>query len=194
MANQKVIRAFAAICLDEEVRNRISDLQARIKDLASDVKWVEPKNFHITLKFLGDVTPGKLVSVQAALAEVARKFPAFDLSVTGTGVFPTPRRPRVVWVGTETGREQLAALAGAVEDSLVKVGFEKEEKPFQSHITIGRIRESKPDPKLIEGLEDIDDEDLGVQRVGAITLMESVLRSGGPSYTPMSVHELTALS
>ena len=190
MENQKVIRIFVAVCLDEELRRGISAIQERVKKLAPNVKWVAPDNFHVTLKFLGDVRQDRLSIVQAAIDEVAGSLAAFDLTISGTGVFPTPRRPRVIWVGVEEGREQLIALAKAVEDRLVRAGFEKDDKPFRSHITIGRVKESKPVEGLVEGLDEIDTSDLGVQRVGCVTVMESVLRPGGPEYTPLSVHKL----
>ncbi len=190
MADQKVIRTFVAICLDEEIRGRISEVQERVKKLTSQVRWVQPGNFHVTLKFLGDVTPKKLSVVQSALDELAAGYEAFDLSVAGVGVFPTPRRPRVIWVGVEDGREQLEALASGVEQGLVRTGFEKEQKPFRSHITIGRVKESKPVEGLLEGLQEIDAQGLGSQRADSVVLMESVLQSGGPIYTPLSVHKL----
>ena len=190
MENQKVIRTFVAVLLDEELRSRISEVQQRVKELAPDVKWVAPENFHVTLKFLGDVRRDRISVVQAALDEATRGFEAFDLSISGLGVFPTPRRPRVIWVGVEDGREQLVALAKAVEHRLVKAGFEKDDKPFRSHITIGRVREGKPIAGLSEGLDEIDTSGLGMQRVSSISVMESVLKRGGSEYTPLSVHKL----
>jgi 2'-5' RNA ligase len=77
-----------------------------------------------------------------------------------------------------------------VEDRLVKAGYEKDDKPFRSHITIGRVKESRPVEGLAEGLDEIDTSGLGVQRVAGIAVMESVLRPGGPEYTPLSVHKL----
>jgi len=190
MENLKVVRTFVAVLLDEVVRDRISDVQQRAMKLASGVKWVPPENFHVTLKFLGDVRRDELSVVQSAVDEAVRKLPAFDLTISGMGVFPAPRRPRVIWVGVEEGREQLVELAKAVEDTLVKAGFEKEEKPFKSHITIGRVKEGKPVPGLVEGLEEIDSDGLGVQRVATVAVMQSELRPGGPVYTPLSEHKL----
>ena len=190
MENQKVVRTFVAVLLDEELRSRIFEVQQRVRELAPDVKWVAPESFHVTLKFLGDVRRDRLCVVQSAMDEIARKLTAFDLSITGLGVFPTPRRPRVIWVGVEEGRERLVALAKDVETRLVKAGYEKEDKPFRSHITIGRVREGKPIEGLNEGLDEIDTSALGTQRVASIAVMESVLKSGGPSYTPLSVHKL----
>lgn len=191
MENQKVVRTFVAVTLDEEIRRRVSDVQQCAMKLASGVKWVPPENYHVTLKFLGDVRRDKLSHVQSAIDEVARKLPAFDMTISGMGVFPTPRRPRVVWVGIEDGRDRLVELATAVEARLVEAGYEKEEKPFRSHITIGRVREgNKPVPGLVEGLSEINSSGLGVQRVASVALMQSVLQPGGPIYTPLSEHKL----
>jgi 2'-5' RNA ligase len=191
MENQKVIRTFVAVLLDEGIRQRISEAQQRAMELASGVKWVPPENFHVTLKFLGDVRRDKLSIVQSAIDDVVSKMAAFDLVLRGMGVFPTPRRPRVIWFGAEEGREQLIALAKAVEDRLVKAGYEKEEKPFKSHITIGRVKEARPIPGLVEGLEGIDTSELGVQRVASVAVMQSVLQRGGPIYSPLSEHKLS---
>lgn len=179
-----------AVLLDDEIRNGISVVQERVKKLASDIKWVAPDNFHVTLKFLGNVRRDRISRVQAELDEVAQKFAAFDLALSGLGLFPTPRRPRVIWVGAEEGREQLIALAKSVEDRLVKAGFEPDNKPFRSHITIGRVREGKPVSGLPEDLGEIDTSGLGTQRVSSIAVMQSVLRPGGSDYTPLSVHKL----
>lgn len=191
MENQKVVRTFVAVLLDEGIRERISDVQERAMKLASGVRWVPPANFHVTLKFLGDVRRDKLSHVQTAIDEVVRELPAFDMKIGGMGVFPTPKRPRVIWVGVEDGRKELIELAKAVEARLVEARFEKDEKPFRSHITIGRVKEgNKPLPGLVDGLEEIDASGLGVQRVASVALMQSVLQSGGPIYTPLSEHKL----
>jgi 2'-5' RNA ligase len=186
MDDQRVIRTFVAVCLDAELRSAISAAAERVKKHAPNVKWVAPDNLHVTLKFLGSVREDRIASVQEALDEVAPQFEAFDVTIAGLGVFPNPRRPR----GTEDGREQLIALAKAVEDRLVEAGFEKEDKPFKSHITIGRVREGKPVGDLTEAIEGTDTGELGVQRVDSIVVMESALRPEGPIYTPLSVHKL----
>jgi 2'-5' RNA ligase len=83
MENQRAIRTFVAVCLDEELRRGISAIQERVKKLAPNVKWVAPDNFHVTLKFLGDVRQDRLSIVQAAMDEVARSLAAFDLTISG---------------------------------------------------------------------------------------------------------------
>jgi len=190
MENQKVIRTFVAVGLDEELRSGISAVAERVKKLAPNVKWVAPGNLHVTLKFLGNVREDRIAGIGAALDEVAREIVAFDLSVSGLGVFPNPRKPRVVWVGIEEGRDQLVALAGAVEDRLARAGFEKESKPFKTHITIGRVKEGRPVGDLTDGLAGIDADKIGAQRVDSVIVMESMLKPEGPEYTPLSVHKL----
>ena len=191
MDDQRVIRTFVAICLDAELRRAISAAAERVKKLVPNVKWVAPDNLHVTLKFLGGITDKRVASVKAALDELACEFEAFDMTVAGLGVFPNPRRPRVIWVGIENGREQLVALAKAIEDRLVKAGFEKEDKPFKSHITIGRVREGKPVGDLTDAVEGAAANEIGLQRVDRIVVMESVLKPQGPEYTPLSVHRLS---
>jgi 2'-5' RNA ligase len=190
MENQRVIRTFVAVGLDEELRSGISAVAERVKKLAPNVKWVAPGNLHVTLKFLGNVREDRIAGIGAALDEVAREIVAFDLSVSGLGVFPNPRKPRVVWVGIEEGRDQLVALAGAVEDRLARAGFEKESKPFKTHITIGRVKEGRPVGDLTDGLAGIDADKIGAQRVDSVIVMESMLKPEGPEYTPLSVHKL----
>jgi len=190
MENHKVIRTFVAVGLDEELRSGISAVAERVKKLAPNVKWVAPGNLHVTLKFLGNVREDRIAGIGAALDEVAREIVAFDLSVSGLGVFPNPRKPRVVWVGIEEGRDQLVALAGAVEDRLARAGFEKESKPFKTHITIGRVKEGRPVGDLTDGLAGIDADKIGAQRVDSVIVMESMLKPEGPEYTPLSVHKL----
>ena len=191
MENQKVIRTFVAVCLDMELRNGISAIQDRVKQLAPAVKWVAPENFHVTLKFLGGIDADRVACAQSALDEVASKFAAFDMSISGLGVFPNSRRPRVVWVGIEDGREQLTALAGAVETRLAEAGFSKEDKPFKSHITIGRVSEIRPVGDLAERMASVNADNIGSQRVDSIVVMKSVLRPDGPVYTALSVHKLS---
>ena len=190
MENQRVVRTFVAVLLDEELRRRISEVQQRVRKLAPDVRWVAPDNFHVTLKFLGGVRQERIAHIQDAMDEVVDGFSAFDLSLVGAGAFPNPRKPRVVWIGVEEGREQLIALANAVEHRLVDVGFEKEDKPFKSHITIGRVRDGKRAPDLTGALVGFDASEIGRQRIDSIAVMESVLKPEGPEYTPLSVHKL----
>ena len=181
----KVIRTFVAILIDKSLKKVIAEVQSHVKKLAPDVKWVAPENFHITLKFLGNVVEDALPEVVKAVEEAMRGFSPFDLAISGVGAFPNPARARVVWVGSGEGREQLAQLASAVDRNLAKLGFEKEDKPFKAHITIGRVKTSRFLRQLAEGIGKVDAENLGIQRISGVAVMRSELSREGPTYTPI---------
>ena len=85
------MRLFVAVELSEAVREAVTALQARLKTAggeAAQVRWVEPANFHLTIKFLGDLPDALLPDVEAACAEVAGSTPVFDFAVRGAGAFP----------------------------------------------------------------------------------------------------------
>jgi 2'-5' RNA ligase len=187
-----VVRTFVAVLLADELRKRISEVQEQAKKLAPDVKWVAPDNFHATLKFLGNVREDALEAVFSAVEEAAGAFSAFELSMSRLGAFPNARNARVVWVGIEDGRDELAALASAVDARLAKLGFPREERDFKSHITIGRVKSSKRLDDLARGIDEIDASDLGRQTVSSVAVMQSDLRPTGPVYTPLRVCELTS--
>lgn len=187
----KVIRTFVAVLIDEDLRKKISEVQEAVKKLAPDVKWVSPENFHVTLKFLGNIDEDVVPKVSAAVDDAVRSHPPFDLTISGLGAFPSPARARVIWVGIEDGREQLVHLASVVEKSLRKLGFQREEKSFKAHITIGRVKTSKYLDKLAAGIAAVDARDLGTQRVSSVAVMESRLQREGPVYVPLSVSKLS---
>jgi 2'-5' RNA ligase len=178
----RAFRTFVAVLIDEHIRDSISRVQNEVNKLAPDVKWVAPENLHVTLKFLGDVREDALPGVLAAVEKAAKSISGFELAVSGLGAFPNPQRARVVWVGTEDGRDKLIELAAAVESELVSAGFAQEEKPFKAHITIGRVRDRAP-RQLPDALAEVNADALGSQRVSSVALMRSDLRPGGPVYS-----------
>jgi 2'-5' RNA ligase len=187
----RVVRTFVAVLIAEELKQRIAEVQEQVKKLAPDVKWVAPENFHVTLKFLGNVSEDALPGVFAAVEAAAQAIPPFELSLSGLGAFPSPRNARVVWVGIENGREKLTDLARAVDARLSELGFDKEEREFKTHITIGRVKTSKHLDKLAEGIQQAEAGDMGTQPVTSVTVMQSELRPEGPVYSPLKVVELS---
>lgn len=180
----KVIRTFVAVLISENLKKEISEVQEQVKKLAPDVKWVTPENFHVTLKFLGDVREDHISQVCDAVDNAARAFSPLDVSVGGLGAFPNVQRGRVVWVGIEDGGRELSDLAGALDEKLAALGFERETKPFMSHITIGRVKDRFPSA-LAAGMQDVNAEGLGVQRVASVAVMRSDLQPQGPVYSPL---------
>src|SRR5262245_63960024 len=109
------IRTFIAVDLDKTVRDRTVALQEALARAGTEVKWVEPENLHVTLLFLGEVDDRDLSAVCRAVADCAQKQAPFPMSVETAGCFPSPRRPRVLWVGVGEGTQPLCALHDALE-------------------------------------------------------------------------------
>jgi 2'-5' RNA ligase len=176
-----VIRAFIAVTLDSKVIERIADASAQLEPQIAGVRWVAPANFHLTLKFLGGIDETLSTPIGAALREHLRLFPRFTISAKGLGVFPGPKRPRVLWVGL-TG-DHLDSLASGVESALQPLGFTPESRKFTPHLTIARWRQSG---RALESfgreLEAWKSHDFGRSIVESVKLVESVLKPEGASY------------
>ena len=191
-----VIRAFIAINLSDEVHQGLErvlkDVKSRLPGGA--VRWVHVENIHLTIKFLGDVSVSSLELLTTMLQTEAARHQQFEFSVGGIGAFPTPRRPRVVWVGIEAPAE-LSGLQRGVEAEMARLGYAPEERPFSPHLTIGRVTRNA-DPGELHQLSSVLDTYkvgfLGVTRVQAIHLFRSDLQPGGAVYTRLHSAALTA--
>jgi RNA 2',3'-cyclic 3'-phosphodiesterase len=182
-----MLRSFIAIETPLEIQNSIAQAAAPLKNLIPKhlVRWVAPQNAHLTLKFLGDVSPANLERLAEALKLEAASHEMFSLSVGGLGAFPNPRRARVIWLGLEAP-PALAALQHAVDGASAKLGYPMEERPFSPHLTIGRVAQtaSGSDLRLIRSaLESTKVGILGTIRVQAIHIFKSLLQPAGPIYT-----------
>ena len=178
------MRTFIAIELPNEIKDFLGSLQNELKSSGADVKWVEPKNIHLTLKFLGDIDDKQLDKITRIMDEVAGENVKFQVSISSLGGFPKIDYLRVIWVGADKGAEEVAKIAGELEKRIAKLGIPKEDRPFSSHITIGRTRSSLNREKLVESLK--DKIDLGGKKfdfyVTRITLFKSTLSPKGPAY------------
>ncbi len=204
------VRAFLAIQLDEAARRAIGRLQQALKTtLAIDeaaavrLRWVQPDTFHLTLKFLGDIPEPQVPLIKRALADCCAGAAPTTLTFEQLGVFPSLRAPRVLWIGAPTaagGSASLSALAAAIDQALVPLGFPAERKPFQPHLTLARIREggpmlgqlltrtgllARPAASLVGGTDGV------ACPVARVHLMRSELQPAGPRYSPLWSLELS---
>ncbi|NIM04719.1 MAG: RNA 2',3'-cyclic phosphodiesterase [Armatimonadetes bacterium] len=182
------MRIFIAIEINEEIREKLAQAQQHLMKAVSGVKWVEAKNFHLTLKFLGETDQGMVSRLANQLGGVLASTCGFPLRFAGAGVFPNERRPRVIWVGVNEGVQPLFALAQKVEAVSQNLGFEAENRPFSGHLTLGRARGVISAAALKSSLEGLSGRNFGDQRVDHITIMQSTLTRAGPIYRP--VHKL----
>jgi 2'-5' RNA ligase len=141
----ETIRAFIALDLSDEARAVLATVSAELAQRVPDrsVRWVEPERIHLTLRFLGNTPLIKLADIYDRLDEVARDHDPFLLSLGRLGCFPSERRPRVIWVGVEGDTEAAAALNSDIESVLVPLGWESERRPFQPHLTLGRVKDNR---------------------------------------------------
>ena len=184
------IRSFIAIELPGELKLGLTRLQEKLKTASgAPVKWVEPGNIHLTLKFLGDVNAGITGRITVALEEAARDTHPFDIEVSGLGVFPNTKRVQIIWTGLAGELEKLGLLHKRIEESLIPLGFPAEKRPFTPHLTIARVRDyARPDERLKLGelIAAAGFETKYRINVNAIQLMRSQLTREGPIYSRIS--------
>ena len=183
------MRAFIAIDVSDEVRDSLLRAQERIGTKSAKIKFVERENFHVTLKFLGEINEVLAEEVKRALKEIAKRHKKYRVRVKGIGVFPNPNYVRVIWAGIEND-EGIRAIAADVEREMRRLGFKKD-KDFVAHITIGRVKFVGDKVELAMALKDLANEDFGEFEVNAIELKKSTLTPKGPIYETVARFELT---
>ena len=142
------MRTFIAVELDVPTKEAVSRLVRQLAATITGVRWVKPENIHITIRFLGETPPDTCAKVERILQDVARETAPFSVTLSGLGAFPGFRRPRVLWIGVENGREELKRLYSGIEKKLKGIGIPTGGRSYTPHITIGRLRHPKGSEKL----------------------------------------------
>jgi RNA 2',3'-cyclic 3'-phosphodiesterase len=177
------IRAFIALELPPSVISLLRRMQENLKSKGLRAKWVRPENIHLTLKFLGNINPGDIDKICGAMMDAASDFMAVHLVARGVGIFPSIKRPRVIWVGLGGQLQLLVNLQRALEDNLAALGFKKETRPFKGHLTLGRFKKNV-NPNIIRQIvaeyANRDGEEFPVSR---IVLFKSDLKPTGAVYS-----------
>jgi 2'-5' RNA ligase len=181
------MRLFVAIDLEDAVRTAAGDVAEQLgaalaaAELARDVSWVKPANFHLTLRFIGHVDETLGNRIRHVLREPVHQ-PLFRARLSGLGTFPESR-PRVLWLGVGEGASQLRALAGIIESRLASVGLAPEGRPFHAHLTLARFR--RQDRRLAKAVRHALEgpgPDAGEWLVDHATLYESKLSPKASTY------------
>ncbi len=181
-----LLRAFSAVEIPLPIRQAVcsatSDLQ---KELNSLVRWVPMENMHLTLKFLGDVSPSNVDLLTQMIAAEADLFEGFELHLDGLGSFPNLKRPRVIFVGIQAPAV-LNALHRGIESASRRLGYESEERGFSPHLTIGRVKQNitaAEQQTIRRALEGIKIDSLGKAWIDSLHLYKSDLKPTGSVYT-----------
>lgn len=180
--SEEAIRTFIAIDFPQEIKKELAVLIQEFQKTGVKATWSKVENLHLTLKFLGETPLDQLEKVKEALNSVAGRLQPFQASLRGMGGFPNNRRPRVVWVGVAAGEKEMVALAGQVEAALEPLGYEKEEREFTPHLTLGRIKFPKANRALEEKFSEGEERSFGEWQVEEIELVKSTLHPAGPIY------------
>ncbi len=182
-----MLRSFIAVEIPPEIQSAIARSIVPLQNALSKplIRWVAPQNVHLTIKFLGDVSPDNLERLAEALRVEIASYEIFSMKIGELGAFPTPRRARIIWIGLDAPTA-LTTLIHGVEAVAAKQGYASEDRPFSPHLTIGRVRQnlSAVDLQCIRtALEANSVGELGTILVDSVHIYKSVLQPSGAVYT-----------
>ncbi len=177
------IRTFLAIELSEAIRIEAHRFVQTIQSQFFEFRFINPKNWHLTLHFFGPVDLEKIEKLKSRLSEGLSAVKPFSISLEGLGVFPDSRKPRIFWIGVGEAISELSVLKMRIDQVLQKMNFEIESRHLHPHISIARSKGqitsfSKPIPNFKGRV---------IDQVQSVTLFKSVLSSQGAQYTPLEV-------
>ncbi|KUK10359.1 MAG: 2'-5' RNA ligase [Clostridia bacterium 41_269] len=174
------MRAFIAVEFSPEVKQKIHQIQGKLRKYKTDVKWVEEKNYHLTLSFLGEISSEQADAIISVISSGLQNISSFEIVLSGLGVFPNKRNPRVIWMGITQGQKELNFIYSLLKNILQEMDFEFSNN-FKPHVTLGRVRSRKNIEDLISSLPKISF--TFNDYISEIVFMESKLLPKGPVYT-----------
>lgn len=177
------MRAFIAIDIPAEIRGELMKIQQKLSEVQTlKAKFVEAENFHLTLKFLGEISDARVNQIKERLSEV--KFPKFKALFGQLGTFPSPNYVRVIWISLEP-EEKVKELTKAINEVL-----KSKDERFESHVTLARVKNIENKELLQKKLTTIKFEKKSFE-VSFIKLKKSTLTPKGPIYEDVVSFDLT---
>ena len=182
------LRLFLAIDIPPRAREIITTVQNRFKTLGFKISLVRPGNIHLTLKFLGDTPLEQVANIKKSVSEAVDSISVFKVALDGVGVFPNFKKPRVLWIGLKDPHKHLKVLQENIDSKMMQLGFPREEKKFDPHLTLARIKHAQGKIKeRFEGLkqevESVPPIDSEFFQVDSVRLIQSELTPKGSIYT-----------
>lgn len=187
-----MIRTFVAISLPNKNLEQVENWIKQLRQLEIQARFPRIESIHLTLKFLGEIEDSRVNKISEVLDSAVSSISEFDLEISGMGAFPTPRNPRVVWLGVAKC-EALNMLQGSIDGKLANCGFKPESKPFKPHLTLARIKSKRN----LENLQTLLKgkgflAEAGRFTVNQIHLYRSILHPTGAEYRRLTTHSLEA--
>ncbi|UCF59314.1 MAG: RNA 2',3'-cyclic phosphodiesterase [Candidatus Bathyarchaeota archaeon] len=180
----EMIRSFIAFDIDSEsLLRKFSEAQGILANTGAGLKLVQPRNLHITMRFLGNITLSMVDSIHEEMNKVP--FTPFDVEIRGLGAFPSLKYTRVVWAGIRKGADELANISSQLEPRLQKLGFRPDPGGFSPHLTIARVKTGRNKVELARCIEELADYEFGIVEANCLKLKKSVLTPKGPIYSTL---------
>jgi RNA 2',3'-cyclic 3'-phosphodiesterase len=181
-------RLFIAVPLDEAAHDAVVTLvdevravvEAAAREPRSEVRWVRMDGLHLTVRFLGATEPARVADVVGVVEGVASGTPAFRITIRGAGAFPSPSRPRTIWLGIDEGHSALGNVASAIDEGLVSAGWPHDDRPFRAHLTLARADGRREGPLVARTLAERTSGFETTFTANRLILFESVT-GGGPA-------------
>jgi len=181
------IRSFLAFELPPEIRGHIGELSRELRKSRLPARWVREENIHLTIVFLGSMEENIVENLKETVGSVIRGFTVFTVKLSGLGVFPNFRKPRVFWIGLDGDTEGLSKLRDELHEALTAFGLQEEKRPFRAHLTLGRFKDRLDDDgELKQILDRYHDITSDLCSLDELVLFKSDLKPSGPVYTKMA--------
>jgi 2'-5' RNA ligase len=185
--SEKNIRAFLAIDPPEDILQAMCRLQEKLKrDIVGRISWTKPQGQHLTLKFFGDISTEDVKNICSAVQNRVTSEQSLNLKIEKLGVFPDARRPRVLWCGIFGDVEKLSVLQKQLDSDFAGIGFPGEDRSFQAHLTLGRIKDSHGLIGISEALTKYSAFAAGEFNCKELILFQSKLSPQGAIYTKLA--------
>lgn len=187
----QIERCFLGLALPRFIRTQLGEIRETWRNAGLKGAWAPDENFHLTARFLGDTTPEQRDTLDAILTPALAQCGAVELRLGGTGGFPNPKRPRVLWAGIETVSGQLDPLFDAAESCARQAGFDQAPRRPHPHITLMRVRRPPAARTLADFFRETEILHSDAFTVRAVALWRSTLRPGGAVYEQLKEYPLT---
>lgn len=187
------MRLFIALPLPLTVENSLGTIISDLKPHDGKIRWVNPSNIHLTLRFLGETEQKRLPELKQLIIAASENQKPFQATISRIGAFPNLRQPRIIWAGfaEDSVVTKIADLASSIEHGVRNIGFENEKKKFRPHLTLARIKDPSSLQILPKVLQDYSLDPIDCQ-LDRLCLFQSTLTPKGPIYKRLVDIELGA--
>jgi 2'-5' RNA ligase len=183
------MRLFVAIEVPAAIVDTIRPVQQKLADTRADVRWVDAGNYHVTVKFLGEVEEQLVELLASRLARAASQAPAFEVEVEGIDRLPAKGPPRVIMSRILSPDQRITRLHRLIDSAVGGMGLPMDTRVLVPHLTLGRVRSNHGVNRLLRLIEKHDLDFFGkflVERVRLIESVPSAGAQGGSLYRPVA--------